>query len=147
VPSNTTELGSGTADAAVVTLNTNVLPPNASNPLDVEPVKDKELAVEVAVKLALELLLKAPDTYVTPVIGVVKLIRLTVKVPAFPLVVPKNVKVTCVPVTVVEPVTPLPLEQEFGGPTQKPGPAPGTVKGPVFRFDNVILGVSLPLAL
>jgi hypothetical protein len=142
------ELGSGTADAAVVTSNIYVLPPIALNPLPVAvPLNDTELGVKLKIpKVPAENRVE-PAFKVMPVIGVVKPVRLIVKVPLTAFVLPKNVKLIWFAERLEEPDTPAPLPQDAGGPTQKEGPGPGIEKGPVVRPFNCTAGVSLPEAL
>jgi hypothetical protein len=136
------EVGSGTGAAA--TLNTAVLPPIALNPLVVEKMKSSELEVKWVVIVAPP---RPPEANVKLVIGVVKFVKSISNEPFEPKVLPENEKVTCVPLTLAEPDSPLPVPQEVGGPTQKPGPDTPTVNGPADGPVIVTLPVTVPEAL
>ena len=141
VLSRTTELGSGT----LATLNTTVLPPIALKSEPVLKVNVNEFAVEDSVIVALP---RPPEANDTPVIAEVKPVKLIVKLPGpAPAVLPAKPNVTCVPDTLAEPLSPLPVPHAFGGPTQKPGPDTPTVNGPVVSPVTTVLPVVLPEAL
>jgi hypothetical protein len=99
-------------------LNVIVAPPIPLNPLLVLPVNVIELEVnEVSPKVPDW---SAPEFKVTLLIVVEKPVRTITNVPEAELVLPKNVKLTWLPVMAMEPDRPEPCEQFVGGPTQNP---------------------------